>query len=218
MAPTLAQPLTQAQIEAASRFWASGWESVELAQLKQVFPERGDAIRIKAIVLNTLYGTNVIAIQKVAEILEQLLSQRTRATGPSLVEELVDSIQKVTGRGHYSFVSKFGHFFVDSNLPILDRYAEEMVAWHLGKAQSRNPKRYIRFCENLKMLIELASLTCDCAGLDAYLWVAGEYRSWSKNKEARISSDLRASFERLEKNPASEPALRDLLGPIRASA
>ncbi|MGA3258127.1 MAG: hypothetical protein ABSE35_04555 [Bryobacteraceae bacterium] len=214
----MAQPLTQTQIEAASRFWASGWESKELAQLKQAFPGRGDGIRVKAIVLNTLYGTNVIAIYKVAGLLEELLLEGSCATGPSLVEELVERIKKKTGRGHYSFVSKFGHFFVDSNLPVLDSYAEWMVAWHLGKAQSRNPKRYTRFCENLKMLIDLAGLNCDCAGLDAYLWVAGEYRSWLEDKKAIISSDLKASFERLEKDPGSESTLRDLLGPIRACA
>jgi hypothetical protein len=214
MPPTLAEPLTHTQIDAASRFWAGGWESEELAQLKQAFPERYDAIRIKAIVLNTLYGTHVIAIYKVAGLFEKLL-EGTRATGPLLVEELVDGIKKMTGRAYYSFVAKFGHFFVDSNLPILDSYAEEMVAWHLGQAQSRNPKRYLKFCENIETLSELAGLTCDCAGLDAYLWVAGEYRSWSKNKKQEINSDLKLIFERLRKDPESEPALRDLLGPIR---
>jgi len=57
MPPSLAQPLSQIQIDAACRFWAGGWESKELAQLKRAFPERCDAIRVKAIVLNTLYGT-----------------------------------------------------------------------------------------------------------------------------------------------------------------
>ena len=216
MPSTLAQPLTQSQIDAASRFWAAGgWESKELVQLKQAFPERHDAIRIKAIVLNTLYGTRVIAIYKVAGLLEILL-EKTHTTGPLLVEELVDGIKKVTRRAHYSFVAKFGHFFVDSNLPILDSYAEEMTAWHLGQAQSRKPERYIRFCENIETLSKLASLTCDCAELDAYLWVAGQYRAWLKNSKHKISSDLRPFFERLQKDPESEPDLRDLLGPIRA--
>ena len=215
MTLTLAQPLRQSQIDAASRFWAAGWESKELAQLKQAFPERHDAIRVKAIVLNTLYGTNVIAIYKVAGVLEELLKE-TRTTGPLLVEELVDGIKKVTGRAHYSFVAKFGHFFVDPNLPILDSYAEEMIVWHLGQAQSQNSKRYLRFCENIETLSELAGLTCNCEELDAYLWIAGEYQSWAKNKKREISSDLKPFFERLQENPESEPTLRDLLGPIRA--
>jgi len=214
MLSTLAQPLTQSQIDAASRFWARGWESKELAQLKQAFPGHHNAVRVKAIVLNELYGTNVIAIYKVAGLLETLLTESV-ATGPILVEQLVDELKKVTGRAHYSFVAKYGHFFVDSNLPILDSYAEEMAAWHLGDARSRNLKRYLAFCENVEILIRLASLQCDCAGLDAYLWIAGEYRAWSKNNEHEISFDLRPFFERLRKDPSSEPALRDLLGPIR---
>ncbi len=171
MPSTLAQPLTQSQIDAASRFWAGGWESKEFVQLKQCFPRRHDAIRIKAIVLNTLYGTKVIAIYKVAGLLEKLLED-IHTTGPPLVEELVDGIKKVTRRAHYSFVAKFCHFFVDSNLPILDSYAEKMAAWHLGKAQSRKAERYLRFCENIETLRKSASLTSGCAELDAYLWVA----------------------------------------------
>jgi hypothetical protein len=216
MPSTLAQPLTQSQIDAASRFWASGWESKELVQLKQAFPERHDAITVKAIVLNTLYGTRVIEIYKVAAHLEMLL-EKTHTTGPILVEELVDGIKKeVTGRAHYSFVAKFGHFFVDSKLPILDSYAETMAAWHLGKAQSRKPERYLSFCENIETLSKLASLTCECAELDVYLWVAGEYRAWLKNSKHQINSDLKPYFERLQKDPESEPDLRDLLGPIKA--
>ena len=165
--------------------------------------------------LNTLYGIHVIAIYKVAELLEELL-EKTHTTGPLLVEELVEGIKKKRGLAYYVFVAKFGHFFVDSNLPILDRYAEEMAAWHLGQAQSRKPERYIRFCENIETLSKSASLTCDCAGLDAYLWVAGEYRAWLKNSKREINYDLRRSFEHLQKDPEGEPDLRDLLGPIRA--
>jgi hypothetical protein len=212
---TLAQSLTQSQIDAVSKFYPGGLESEELTQLKQAFPERHTAIRVKAIVLNTLYGTNIIAIYKVAGLLQKLLKE-TRTTGPLLVEELVDGIKKVTGRAHYSFVAKFGHFFVDSNLPILDSFAQEMVEWHLGQAQSRNSKRYLRFCENIETLSKLAGLTCNCEELDAYLWIAGEYQSWAKNKKREINSYLKPRFERLQENPESEPALRDLLGPIRA--
>lgn len=214
MSSILAQPLTQSQIDAASRFWAGGWESEELIQLKQAFPGRLKAVRVKAIVLNVAYGTNVIAIYRVAGILEKLLTEN-ESTGPHFVEQVVDELKKATGRAHYSFVAKYGHFFVNSNLPILDGYAEEMAAWHLGDAQSRNPKRYLAFCENVETLIKLAGLQCDCGGLDAYLWIAGEYRAWSKNNEHEISSDLRPFFERLRKDLNSEPALRDLLGPLR---
>jgi hypothetical protein len=211
---TLAQPLTQSQIDAASKFWDDGGESEEFAQLKGAFPDRLKAVRVKAIVLNELYGTNVIAIYRVATRLEELLKD-TRTSGPLLVEEIVEDInKKVTGRSHYSFVAKFCHFFVDPDLPILDSYAEEMAAWHLGPAQSRNPRRYLCFCENIEMLVALGGLNCNCARLDAYLWIAGEYRSWSKKRKREISSDLKPRFERLQSDPQSEPILKEVLGPM----
>jgi hypothetical protein len=161
----LAMPLSNSQIEAASKFWEDGgWETKELVQLKQVFPKSQDAVKLKAVVLNTLYGTNIIAISNVAERLERLLNAN-HSTGPDLVEELVAEIKNVTKRRHYSCVAKFAHFFVNPDLPILDQYAEFMVAKHLGRAQSQNPKRYLKFAQDIKKLKELAGLTCECSQL-----------------------------------------------------
>jgi hypothetical protein len=87
----LAMPLLSSQIEAAARFWKNGWESQEIVQLKQVFPNSQDAIKVKAIVLNALYGTNIIAISKVADCVERVL-KTNHSTGPDLVEELVVEI------------------------------------------------------------------------------------------------------------------------------
>jgi hypothetical protein len=208
---TLAMPLLSSQIEAAAEFWKNGWESQEIAQLQQFFPNSQDAIKVKAIVLNALYGTHIIAIFKVADCVERVL-KTNHSTGPDLVEELVDEIGRITKRRHYSFASKYGHFFIDSALPILDSYAEWMVAKHLGSMKSKNPKRYLRFSEDIATLKRLAGLTCSCAELDAYLWVAGEYLSWKTNSNLNINGDLKPHFEQLEKDPESERSLRNLLG------
>ena len=87
----LAVPLLNSQIEAASRFWSEGWESKELVQLKQVFPKPLEAIKLKAVVLNVLYGTYIMAILRVGQCLEEKL-KATNTTGPDLVEELVAEI------------------------------------------------------------------------------------------------------------------------------
>src|ERR1700690_2478201 len=106
----LAKPLSNSQIEAASKFWEDGgWETKEFAQLQQYFPKSQDAIKLKAVVVNALYGTNVFAISKAAECLERTLNA-DHSTGPDLVEELVAELKKVTKREHYSFVAKFAHF------------------------------------------------------------------------------------------------------------
>jgi len=210
----LEKPLSMNQIEAAAEFWRDGgWETKEFEQLRKCFPKPQDGVTLKAIVLNTLYGTNVIAISRAAECLETMLNA-SYSTGPDLVEQLVAEIKKkVTNKENYSFAAKFAHFFINRDLPILDTYAEYMVGVHLGKAnRSTEQKRYLKFAKDIENLKALAGLTCNCAQLDAYLWVAGEYWCWKKKPTLDISGNLRDHFERLEDSPKNERILRTLLG------
>lgn len=205
-------PLLSSQIEAAARFWEDGdWETKEMGQLKRVFPNFQEAVKLKAIAVNALYGTNILAISKVGDCIEQFLKTH-HSTGPDLVEELVAEIEKITNRRHHSFAAKYAHFFINPELPILDWYAESMVSQHLGTKTSKNPMRYLTFIEDIKTLREAACLTCSCADLDAYLWVAGEYWYWNDHPKADISGDLRIEFERLAKGFESDNTLRNLLG------
>src|ERR1017187_10510268 len=123
----LAIPLKQSQIDAANQFWKGGWESKEFEQLRMAFPNPLDAVRIKAIVLNVLYGTNIIAIAQAADRVERVL-KANQWTGSDLVEQLVNEIRGVTNQSNYSFAAKYAHFFIDSGFPILDWFAE----WRLG--------------------------------------------------------------------------------------
>lgn len=208
----LAIPLKQAQIDAATAFWAGGWESKEFEQLRTAFPNPLEAVRIKAIVLNALYGTNIIAIAKAADRVERVL-KANQWTGSDLVEQLVSEIRGVTKRSNYSFAAKYAHFFVDSSLPILDSFAEWMLGRHLGrKMQSKDPRRYRRFTEDFETLKRVAGLSCNCAELDAYLWVAGEYWYWKEHPKYSISNDLKVRFENLQGNPSADPSLVALLG------
>jgi hypothetical protein len=208
----LAMPLSKSQIEAAVRFWDEngGWETNDINQLKRVFPEPQDAVRIKAIVLNALYGTNIIAISQVADCVEQVL-KANHSTSPALVEEMVAEIWHVTKRHDYSFSAKYAHFFISPNLPILDWYAEWMVGKHLGSFTSDNPKRYLKFAEDIETLKKMAGLTCNCAELDAYLWVAGEYWYWKAHPRTNVSGELRPHFQLVE-DPKNAPTLAALLG------
>lgn len=210
---TLAIPLKQSQIDAAKEFWKEdGWESKEFEQLRTAFPNPLDAVRIKAIVLNDLYGTNIIAITQAADRVERVL-RADLWTGPDLVEQLVNEIREVTNRNNYSFSAKYVHFFVDPNLPILDWFAEWMAGRHLGRRmQSKNLRRYHRFAEDIETLKRCAGLTCNCAELDAYLWVAGEYWYWKKHQSYKINNELRLRLEKLQRNIASEPMMAALLG------
>jgi hypothetical protein len=79
----LAIPLKQSQIDAATQFWASGWGSKEFEQLRMAFPNPLDAVRIKAIVLNALCGTNIIAIAQAADCVGHRFTFGGRATHPA---------------------------------------------------------------------------------------------------------------------------------------
>ncbi len=208
----LAIPVRQSQIDAAIEFFNGGLESKEFEQLRMAFPSPLDAIRIKAIVLNALYGTNIIAIAQTAGRVELVL-RANQWTGPDLVEQLVTEIRGVTKRSNYSFAAKYAHFFVDSSLPILDSFAEWMLGRHLGrKMQSKEPRRYHRFTEDIETLKRVAGLNCNCAELDSYLWVAGEYWYWKGHPKYSISSDLKPHFENLQNSLSAEPSLAALLG------
>jgi hypothetical protein len=210
----LAKPLLSNQIDAAINFSKEelgGLEYKDIVLLKKVFPKHQVAVLVKAIVVNALYRTFIFDILKVASCVERML-MTTHSSGPDLVEEMVVAIGQITQQKNYSFASKYAHFFIDSDLPVLDTYAEWMVSKHLGAMKSKNPKRYLKFTEDIETLKRLAGLTCSCAELDAYLWVAGEYLSWKVNSKLNISGDLRHHFERLEKDPESERNLQNLLG------
>jgi hypothetical protein len=129
-----------------------------------------------------------------------LSSRCLYSTGSPLVEELVAEIKKITSKQHHSFAAKYPHFFINPDLPILDWYAEAMLSQHLGSMASKNPKRYLKFVEDTGTLKEVAGLTCNCADLDAYLWVVGEYWYWKEHQTAEINGDLRLHFERLARD------------------
>lgn len=209
----LAVPLNQSQIDAAIEFWNKngGWKTPEFEQINKVFPT-GEAVRLKAILLNALYGTNFIAIEAVGDRVQRVL-ERSHLTGPDLVEELVVEIHFITHQKNHSFASKYAHFFIDSSLPILDWYAEWMVSRHLGP-QMQSPKegRYLKFADEIETLKQLAGLQCNWEDLDGYLWVAGEYWYWKAHSKMQISSDLKPHFELLETSQEREPELAKLLG------
>ena len=208
----LSIPLEQRQINAAAEFWKAGWESEEFKQLRMAFPNPLDAVRIKAIVLNELYSTNIIAISQAADRVERVL-RANQWQGPDLVEELVNQIRGVTNRRNYAFAAKFAHVFVDSTLPVLDWFAEWRLGAHLSREmKSKDPRRYHRFAEDIETLKRVAGLTCTCAELDSYLWVAGEYWYWKDHQDYSINGDLEVHFGNLQRDPATEPTLAALLG------
>jgi hypothetical protein len=176
-----------------------------------------DACLLKVAAVNTLYGTNLYAITRMAKhAAAVLMATDLAAAGPELVEQLA-ALPTMNGRlskrRHYSFSSKFAHFFVcKERFPIMDSYAVAMLKRHLGSPIYRDDptKRYVAFLRNSQQLKQSSGFRGSNRELDRYLWLAGEYAAWMKRPGMAINAELAALFER---PPTAEVVA--LLGALR---
>jgi hypothetical protein len=195
-------PLLESQIRAAHELYEmlSRWQQKNriLMALKEQFPNRldPDGTLLKVVVLNQFYNTNVMAVDRMTTwILEIMGTEAQEVSAVEIVEKIaalpMAPKQKVP-RNHYSFASKFAHFFIDmERFPIYDAYAVKMVAYHLGSQGLIEDAKYPykAFVENLNSLKRIAGLVCSTRELDHYLWLAGLYRVWQKNREQQMDKD-----------------------------
>jgi len=201
----LAVPLSAEQIERAGRLrdHLTGWVDSEgaLCKLAERFPEfDGDACLLKVVTIDSLYGTNVYAIMRMAKHVQKVLSRCELATaGPELVEELA-ALPAPGSKGKVrrcrSFASKFAHFFIHSDrFPIMDKYATQMVKLHLERACRPDGERpYMAFVTNLAKLKKLVPWEGSSRELDHYLWLAGQYRAWKRNPDVPINAETKRLF------------------------
>ncbi len=116
-------------------------------------------------------------------------------------------------RLHYSFASKFAHFFIDPEcFPIYDSYADRTLRYHLGPTGyvSDPNNRYRAFVRNFCALMSRVGSPLTTRELDRYLWIASQYHSWRRNPTGRINTELRRLFER--STPEEAAALDAILG------
>ena len=199
-------PLLPEQIEAANWLHAQVpyWQTTDgvLDALAERFPRFGaEETLIKVIAVNALYGTNLYAVARMAVHAQQLFGDTDlRTASPELIEHLAALPAINNGdraRRHYSFASKFAHFFVyPTRFPIMDTYAEIMLRFHFGRGNMRiDPDhRYDAFVHNFRRLKRLAGFQGTIRELDHYLWLAGLYRKWQKKQDARINVEANRLF------------------------
>ena len=203
---SLAVSLAPFQVEAACRLhdrlpqWCLADRA--LAALAQRLPGwTPEEVVVKAVTVNSLYGTNVFAIMRMAEHIVTIMA----AAGSHLPSvELVEAIARLPkpnagakDRSHWSFASKFAHFFIDpSRFPIYDWYALMTVRYHLGRAWQPDAVRpYRSFVEGFDQVKDLAELPAGTREFDRYLWIAGQHRYWQAKPHALINGELRRLFE-----------------------
>jgi hypothetical protein len=125
---SLAVPLWRDQIRAAEaiRGQLKYWQDADAALRLLATAVPGftrEAALLKVAAINTLYGTNLYAFNRMAKHIEGVLSLRIPKLCPELVEEIA-AVPPLRGQRrwhHRSFASKFCHFFLDAGaFPIYD--------------------------------------------------------------------------------------------------
>lgn len=200
----LAVSLGNSQLDAAKRLhgWLTSWRTSDEAIAAVAAQTDNSSVAgalARAALINQLYNTNVYALYRMAEHISVVFSGGDAPHGPDLVTLIAELPAAEAGgvaRRHVSFASKYAHFYVDPEAyPILDSYAEDMLAFHLGKGKSPKSDRYRRFCEGVDQLWAALNREGPRRDLDRYLWIAGQYRSWQRKNGTRLGAEIRALFE-----------------------
>ena len=206
----LAVPLAQDQVDAACRFHEQldQWRLSDAALLRLQDSGPGfdaEACLLKCVTINTLYGTQVFAIVRMADHVRSVLARTDmNAAGQDLVEHLgaLPAGEGETKRRFISFASKFCHFFIDEErFPIYDDAAKTVLKLHLGReVQPYGAKPYEAFCRNLERLRNHAGITGPGRHMDRYLWITGMYMKWLKERhkpknKQQTNVELRRHFE-----------------------
>lgn len=172
-------PITRSQLDASRALYSllTRWREADdcLYRLGRSLPTfDGPSTLAKVVAVNSLYGTNVFAVQEMARCITSYFAD------PKTVEHdlipVVEELANLTHRKTYSFASKFCHFFLSGHLPILDSKAAISIARHLGPAGKRQKscKRYVEYVQDYQQLIDISS---EIAGstpkhIDEYLWLS----------------------------------------------
>ena len=216
--PVVAITLAPAQLDAARKLHGrlKQWRDTDaaLAALHHVLPGfESDAALLKVAAIDQLYGTNVLAVSRMAEHVSVVMKKGV--SGVALVEEIA-TLRPAAGsdgttRKHVSFASKFAHFFVSPDYAIYDSYAVQALARHIKGARRSGPSDYARFVEEIDLLKSASGLACSTRDMDRYLWLVGLRLSWLKatmnNRDAPINVEVKQMFKSAE----SDAELRDLV-------
>jgi len=205
---SLKVPLTQAQVDAADQLQSKlkGWKLYEgvLRDLADRFPSNCVLAHVlpKAITLNSLYATGILAIHQMAGHIVEVAKTSGDHSSPNLAEEiarLTDLGPERKTRNCLSFASKYCHFFVDATrFAILDSYAADALVFHLGRGTVKGGS-YRNYLQAVDRLIATADLQCSYNQLDHYLWLRGQEMRFRQHGEgADINKEVMALFSRPE--------------------
>jgi hypothetical protein len=199
-------PLSSEQIAAAVRLheshlpqWKAADEALEAVRtsFQTDFSYSANLVRIATV--NTLYGTNLRAVHRMARHIEGILPKGAELLDPAELVEAIAALPPAPGerpRRHRSFASKFCHFFVNADdFPIFDSAARDALRLHLGSESLKEAESsYTGFCGALANLQRAYGLSVGTRDVDRYLWVAGMWLAFARGRRD-INRELLALFE-----------------------
>ena len=210
------QRVTGKQIDAALRIHGrlKQWRlsDVALNKLRDKMPGWSDeATLLKCVAINALYGTNILAIVKMAQHVTSAFEVIQNLSADELVARiaLLDLKDGKPPRNHVSFASKLCHFFVDEErFPIYDKAACETLKCHLGDDYCLEGMPYVAFQENLGRLKNASGINTNGRELDRYLWIVGMYMRWKRSKsKPMVNAELLRTFRRPTSEDKSDLAI-----------
>ena len=171
-------PLLPTQIDAANAIHdrhMPGWAGTDraLTLLAESVPGlETEAVTLKAAAVDRLYYTRHYRLgDAIGRIIEVLGPEPAR---PSTAEEGVTLVERIAPievgnkvRWHWSFASKFGHWFLHDSLPIYDAWAIRAVRFHFGRIRWRTTA-YRDIAEHVDALRAASGLSCTTREMDRF--------------------------------------------------
>jgi len=155
-----------------------------LIELFSTFPknDRLEHILLKAVALNTLYSTGMLAVMPMAEnIYRQRIDEKLAQGEPEIVNQI--AVVEFSGgkkRRNYSFASKYCSWHNPDDYPIYDSFVENLI-WKYQKLEkfSDFERNDLQDYPKYRKIIETFSRQYQLTGygfkdLDKFLWLYGK--------------------------------------------
>lgn len=158
----------------------------------------------KVAAVDSLYNAQVGRVLLMSNWIFELSQRGRLASGSSAWEtvELIGFMNGASADGCHVFASKYAHFCIDPDaFAVLDKYAARTLLRHWGRAETliEGRDRYRKFWAILERVLNASEPRTQLrtfGELDAYLWLAGVYREWLRDRDrAGILTECRQLFE-----------------------
>lgn len=174
-----------------------------------------EACLAKAVVVNSLYSTNVYAIFRMAAPIGQSMRELNARQAGCEFADRIALLPAADGKRFMSFASRFCHHFVaPERFPIYDWYACRALNMHLGKGVTHKWPDYASFAGAVEALRKSSGLACSPVELDRYLWLRGQHEWYTQRTAAGKHHDLSAEVTGLFRLGEHDAEIRALLATL----